>query len=364
MSTLTTRLGLYKPAASGSELVNVVTDLNNNLDSLDAKVGVFACTSGTRPASPYDGQMIRETDTGKVYIRNATTSTWQQVLFNTAEFNNGVTIRGGIQSDAQYTIDRPSPAVVTDHAVRAKLNADATYRWFMQVDGKIVWGDGTTLATLDTNLYRAAANTLKTDDSLDVVGNLNVVGLTGVDDITVSGNLNIGSARYRNQLSVNETVANTTSETTIATLTIPAADAAVGAIYRIHVAALASVTGTPTMTLRARIGGIAGNLLTATGVAITAASNGTNHHWYADLDYVIVSTGGAGTGRGFLYVKEAVSLGGAAPFTALVQKTDGGTATATHDTTASKDLVITVQWSAASVSNTTTAYVVTAERVA
>ena len=360
MSTLTTRLGLYKPAADGSELVNVVTDLNNNLESLDTKVGAFACTSGARPGSPFNGQIIRETDTGKVRIWDG--AAWTQVLYGAAEFGSSLIIRGGITADAQLGIDRPAPAVSTDHAVRTKLTADATHRFLMQVDGKMFWGDGTVAG--DTNLYRSGANTLKTDDNFQVAQALTVSGATAVDDITVSGDLNIGSARYRNQLSTPATVANSTAETVVGTLTIPAADAVVGAIYRIHVSALASVSGTPTLTMRARIGGVAGNLLTATGIAVTAASNGTNHHWFADLDYVIATTGGAGTGRGFLRVKEAMSLGGAAPFTALVDKCDGGIATAVHDTTAAKDLVITVQWSAASVSNTTTAYVVTAERVA
>lgn len=360
MSTLTTRLGLYKPAADGSELVNVVTDLNNNLDSLDAKVGVFACTSGTRPASPYDGQMIRETDTGKVYIRNATAGAWQQVLFNTAQFANSIDVVGSLKSTTQHEV--VSPGVVGDHAFRSKLSADATHRFIAQVGGLMLWGDGT---TQDTNLYRSGANVLKTDDSFQVGAALTVAGSSTLADASLSGNLNLGSARFRPLLSSTGTVANTTTETVIATLNIPANDAVVGAVYKVRVCALASVAGTPTLTLRSRIGGVAGNLLTtSTGIVITAASNGTNHHWFGELYYVVVSTGGAGTGRGFLLVQEAMSLGGAAPFTGLVNKADGGTATAVHDTTASKDLVLTAQWSAASVSNTTTAYMADVKRVA
>jgi hypothetical protein len=48
-------------------------------------------------------------------------------------------------------------------------------------DGEILWGDGTVAA--DTNLYRSAADTLKTDDSLIVDANL-----------TVNGNAALGSA--------------------------------------------------------------------------------------------------------------------------------------------------------------------------
>lgn len=70
MATFTTRLGLRKPA--GTELVNVVTDINDNLDDLDSVVSSTVCTSGTRPASPFQGQVIFETDTNNVLTHNGT----------------------------------------------------------------------------------------------------------------------------------------------------------------------------------------------------------------------------------------------------------------------------------------------------
>lgn len=363
MSTLTTRLGLYKPAASGSELVNVVTDLNNNLDSLDAKVGAFACTSGTRPGSPFNGQMIRETDTGKLRVWDG--AAWTQVLYGSAEFGNGLTIRGFLQADDQLTIDRPAPRVAADHAVRTRLNADtaSVYRFLMQVDGKMFWGDGTSSG--DTNLYRSGANTLKTDDSLQVVGALNVTGAATLTDLDVTSSLDVGSARIRPLLSSQGTVANTTSETVIAALTIPANDGVVGAVYKVIVRALGSVTATPTLTIRARIGGVAGALITtSTGIVLSSASNASNHPWHAELYYTIVSTGAGGTGRGHLDVRDTLSLGGNVPFTGVRQGMDASTAAVAHDTTAAKDLVITVQWSAASTLNTTTVYIAEWARVA
>jgi len=50
-------------------------------------------------------------------------------------------------------------------------------------DGKLGWGSGTT--TFDTNLYRSAANVLKTDDKLHVVGELEVDGALNHDGTTV-----------------------------------------------------------------------------------------------------------------------------------------------------------------------------------
>ena len=48
------------------------------------------------------------------------------------------------------------------------------------------WGAGETTA-VDTNLYRSAANMLKTDDSLTVVGKLGINGSTPPNKPTVTG---------------------------------------------------------------------------------------------------------------------------------------------------------------------------------
>lgn len=72
MATSTTKLGLIKP-----DFVDVVdiTDLNSNADDIDAAVGFTICTNATRPASPYTGQSIFETDTGDSFIWDG--SAWQ-----------------------------------------------------------------------------------------------------------------------------------------------------------------------------------------------------------------------------------------------------------------------------------------------
>ena len=65
MSTNTTRLGLIKP-----DFVDVVdiSELNSNADDIDAAVGAAVVTSGTRPSSPWNGQIIHETDTDKTLV--------------------------------------------------------------------------------------------------------------------------------------------------------------------------------------------------------------------------------------------------------------------------------------------------------
>jgi hypothetical protein len=72
MATNTTKLGLIKP-----DFVDVVdiADLNSNADDIDAAVGSTIVTSATRPASPYAGQVIYETDTELSFVWDG--STWK-----------------------------------------------------------------------------------------------------------------------------------------------------------------------------------------------------------------------------------------------------------------------------------------------
>lgn len=80
MSTLTTRLGLTKPDPNPTtgDFVDVAV-LNTDFDKIDAAVSATVATSATRPATPFDGQLVRETDTRRVIVRNATQSVWDPV---------------------------------------------------------------------------------------------------------------------------------------------------------------------------------------------------------------------------------------------------------------------------------------------
>lgn len=58
-----------------------------------------------------------------------------------------------------------------DIGLRLAVTGDSDARWFVRPDGAMFWGPGNVGA--DTNLYRSAPNTLKTDDNLDVAGRIN-----------------------------------------------------------------------------------------------------------------------------------------------------------------------------------------------
>jgi hypothetical protein len=167
---------------------------------------------------------------------------------------------------------------------------------------------------------------------------------------------------YRSYLSTSTTVANTSTETVIASMTIPAGDAVAGAVYRMAAWGIGSVTATPTITLRSRLGGVTGQQIASSG-ARTASSGVSGHTWRVDLDLVCLTTGTSGSWFGQQVTMEAISVPGAgAPYApAVIQD---GTVQVTADSTVAQTLVLTATWGTASVSNTITCEGFTATRAA
>lgn len=65
-----------------------------------------------------------------------------------------------------------------DRAFQANVSGDANRRILIYADGKHEWGDG--VGARDTNLYRSAAGTLKTDGTFAVGGSLTIGGTAAV----------------------------------------------------------------------------------------------------------------------------------------------------------------------------------------
>lgn len=105
MATFTSRLLLRKPA--GGDNVNVVTDLNDNFDKIDANVGHFVCTSATRPGTPFQGQLIFETDTTRRYMWTGTKWLLTHPLMVWKAASENVTSSTSMQADdhIQFTLD-------------------------------------------------------------------------------------------------------------------------------------------------------------------------------------------------------------------------------------------------------------------
>lgn len=118
MATLTTRLGLRKPADDGSEPVNVATDLNANWDVLDENIGITRCLSTDHPADPYDGMPIKEDDTGLVRIWNADTANWDTVTVPPEVATSATRPGAPLAGDDLYETDTQAKTVYTGSAWR------------------------------------------------------------------------------------------------------------------------------------------------------------------------------------------------------------------------------------------------------
>lgn len=148
MSTLSSRLGLYLPA--GNENVSRVNDIINNFEKLEDLVGLTLATSSVAPSSPFQGQFRLNTDNHRTYMYDRTA--WQE--FPTASERCGSTIGWGTAGDANNKIQ-------------------------LTAAGRLEMGAGGASA-VDVNLYRNAANVLKTDDDLIVAGAASVTGALAV----------------------------------------------------------------------------------------------------------------------------------------------------------------------------------------
>lgn len=81
MPGFTSRLNLYKPGGGSSGVIpDEVVDvdrINDDMDKIDAAIGTPIVTSSTRPAAPFDGQAIFETDTGNLRVWRSSVSRWE-----------------------------------------------------------------------------------------------------------------------------------------------------------------------------------------------------------------------------------------------------------------------------------------------
>lgn len=178
-----------------------------------------------------------------------------------------------------------------------------------------------------------------------------------------AANLNAMETAQLMTPSSSTTVANTASESALATVTIPANSATVGQVYRMRAWGTFGVTGTPTLSFHARLGGVGGTSIGSTG-AQTIQSGVTARTWFTELHIAPLTTGSTATWFANYHHKMAGVLAGSPPFvndTGEITTILDGTQTETRDSTIANDLVLTAQWSAASASNTITCFAFTTE---
>lgn len=74
------------PVPTSTDTPDFVRDITALAEAVDPLLGAFVCTSTTRPASPVDGRIIYETDTGNLLIW--ATSQWNYIYFDTGWLND------------------------------------------------------------------------------------------------------------------------------------------------------------------------------------------------------------------------------------------------------------------------------------
>lgn len=124
----------------------------------------------------------------------------------TPTFSGALTFTGGPTFSTAPPLFQRTAA--SNLGLRTNVAADAANRFEVMVDGKHQWGDGT--AALDTNLYRSAVDTLKTDDSFTVGGALSVTGaFSGASNVT-TGAWTTYAVTWSQSAGVNPVVGNAT----------------------------------------------------------------------------------------------------------------------------------------------------------
>lgn len=176
MGTNTTRLLLWKPDGSpGGDNINVDTDISDNADIIDDAVGFKVCTSGTRPTGDqrWDGRHIYETDTRRAYMWQEALGFWMPLLIGRGSGIGPYQL--GLSTDTGGEGINVSGASGSTDVWRSRVGTEANNRFVMTTEGSLYWGAGGASA-VDTRLYRSAANTLRTEDSLVIDQNLTVTG--------------------------------------------------------------------------------------------------------------------------------------------------------------------------------------------
>ncbi|WP_354643854.1 hypothetical protein [Kitasatospora camelliae] len=175
MSTTTTRLGLYKTASDGSELVNVVTDLLNNLDAIDLNIGYRDCTSSTRPSTVWKGLPIRESDTGRLYVSNGSSpasASWVEIPSAGAAVLAAMTFSGAVSLNSTLTV---TGATVLNSTLRAV-------------------GATSLNSTLAVTGATTLSSTLAVTGNTTLSGNLTVSGIGQTQAVTKSATQSVTSS--------------------------------------------------------------------------------------------------------------------------------------------------------------------------
>lgn len=126
----TPRLNLYQPGGGtegthGPDEQADIDRINDDFLIVDGAVGAPTATSGTRPATPYDGELIYESDTKNIKVFSTSDGTWHSpsssarglgadYVVTTPAALHALTAGGALAGDTAYLV---GDAVNFDHAI-------------------------------------------------------------------------------------------------------------------------------------------------------------------------------------------------------------------------------------------------------
>lgn len=167
-TTLTVTRGFGGTSAQSHSLGAVVRHVYNSVDATDFRTHEAATSS----VHGVTGALVGATSTQTLTNKTLTSPTinggaLSGTLTGSPTFTGAPTFSGALTLSGGPKFER---ALAADTGFSSRVVADAFDRYRTQADGLTEWGSGA--AARDTNLYRSAADTLKTDDALVVTGEL------------------------------------------------------------------------------------------------------------------------------------------------------------------------------------------------
>lgn len=194
MASSTPRVGLYMPADDGSDPINVATDINDNLEKLDASIGFVPATEALPPGSPFNGLARYNTDSGRASFWRTATATWTQLLSAGSSFLSDVLLgtanKIGIGTlTPSAIVDVIVSNVLTVPLIKFKQASESFQRLEINHDGIKIGGGS---VAPEVRIYRPALNQIGIIGSVAMANDLSVSGYTAVNDLDVSGDLTVG----------------------------------------------------------------------------------------------------------------------------------------------------------------------------
>jgi hypothetical protein len=296
MSDTTPRLGLYKPEDDGSEPINVATDLNDNLEKIDALVGFVPATEAVPPPVTYDGMGRYNTDSGKVSFLKSLT--WTQLL------SAGATFVGNIILDTanRIGIGVASPAAIVDVEVAnattvplAKYKSTAEGNPKLQIDYDGIRAGAGTSAT-DVRIYRSASNQWSVVGAVSMGSTLAVTGTSTLADVDannvgIDGTLDVaGAANFAGVTKQSNMFVLTGQKGTVSVTLSPAATSKQ---QTVTFAQPFATTPTVIANFQTAPGGALGWICRAINVSTTGFNiycTGSSGTWTADVAWIAVGT--------------------------------------------------------------------------